>query len=250
MPVTTTIPVTVPVSGVGGAFQNGVLVKFATTAPANCTGKISALYNNYPEAVNASSVTNCEIGIGINTTHIVSQYMLVPTFAGLSIYGQVGWNSTVQGYPTFDQNVIVTTCGASTSLSNCSATSTTKYFYSPGASTFERLLGDNKGLFGFPEGVMAKPAHELLIPPGVGQKLTETYQVRIGVFDPNIFPNSTTGLCKQWVASNLTNPMANCLNNTAALAKGIEHNRFRCSECKQEQHIVRAEGHIAVSGKR
>ena len=105
VPVTTTIPVTVPVSGVGGAFQNGVLVKFATTAPANCTGKISALYNNYPEAVNASSVTNCEIGIGINTTHIVSQYMLVPTFAGLSIYGQVGWNSTVQGYPTFDQSV-------------------------------------------------------------------------------------------------------------------------------------------------
>ena len=68
---------------------------------------------------------------------------------------------------------------------------------------------------------MAKPAHELLIPPGVGQKLTETYQVRIGVFDPNIFPNSTTGLCKQWVASNLTNPMANCLNNTAALARAL-----------------------------
>jgi|GEM_PF-264179 hypothetical protein len=221
VPVTTTIAVTVPVPGTGGVFQNGQIVHFATTAPSNCTSTISALYNKYPEAVNASGATNCEIGVGINTAGMSPQYMISPAFAGLSIYGQVGWNSTPQGYPTFNKTVIVTSCGASTSPSNCSATSITKYFYSPGASVFEKTLGYTKGLFGEPQGVMAKPAHDLLIPGGVGSTLTETYLVRVAVFDPNIFPNATTGACRQWVASNLTNPTGNCLNNVAALARAL-----------------------------
>lgn len=221
VPQTTTIPVTLPVPGMGGAFQNGQVVHFATTAPSNCTSTISALYNNYPEAVNALAATNCEIGVGINTAGMSPQYMISPAFAGLSIYGQVGWNSTPQGYPTFNKTVIVTSCGASTSPSNCSATSTTKYFYSPGASVFEKTLGYTNGVFGLPEGVMAKPAHDLLIGANVGQTLTETYLVRVAVFDPNIFPNATTGQCRQWVASNLTNPTGNCLNNIAALARAL-----------------------------
>lgn len=207
---------------VHSAFQNGNVVYLNATSPGNCTSTISSLYQGYGEAVNASSTTNCEVGVGIsNTVGMVPYYILTPAFAGLSVFGESSWNATSQGYPTYNGMTVVTTCGASGTPASCNTVAPTSYYYSPGTSNLERSLGISTGAFNLPEGVLPKSAHDILLPSSVGSSAVWGYEVRIAVFDPNIFPNSTTGLCTQSVPSNQTNPTANCLNNTAALARAL-----------------------------
>lgn len=201
-------------------FRNGAVVSLNYSAPNGCSSSLSTIFNNYPEAVNASAVTNCESGTPVPTpANSFATYVLVPSFAGLSIYGQTGWNATAQGYPTFWGNTIVTQCGAAGTPAGCatSANSVINY-YSLGVSNWEKTLGITNGKFGLPEGVMPNAARDRLIPNVTSGY---TYLVRVGVNDPNIFPNATTGKCTQVVASNQTKPTANCLNSTAALARAL-----------------------------
>jgi len=135
------------------------------------------------------------------------------------MYGETTWNSTASGYATLSNTPIITDCGASGTPSACN--STTKYFYSYTSSAWESQIGITGGVLGLPEGVLPRPAHDILLPSSIGSTPVTSYLVRVWVFDPNIFPNATTGTCKQMVASNLTNPIGNCLNNTAALARAI-----------------------------
>jgi hypothetical protein len=202
------------------AFQNGQVVALGSTPPSNCTSTPALLYQNFSDAVVASAVTNCEIGIGFfNTTGMSPYYMLNPAFGGLSMYGEQMWNATPSGYPIFNNITIVTDCGASGTPTRCN--STKKYFYSYTSSSWESQMGITGGVLGLPEGVLPRPAHDILLPSSIGSTPVTSYLVRVWVFDPNIFPNETTGTCEQLIPSNLSNPIENCLNNTAALARAI-----------------------------
>ncbi len=203
------------------ALQNGVVVMTVNTTPSVCTSSVGSLYNGYSQAVNASSATNCEVGVGIsNTVGMYPLYMIVPSFAGLTIYGQNSWSSS-NGFPVYNGQTVVTDCAASRSQSPCNATSA-KAYYSPGIATLETSIGITNGTFGYPQGVLQNAARDYVFPSVVGSNsITSMYVVRIGVYDPNIFPNATTGLCHQWVASNQTSPLANCLNNTAAISRAL-----------------------------
>jgi hypothetical protein len=203
------------------AFQNGKVVALNSTPSATCTSAISTLFLGYQEALNASAITNCEIGVGLNrTTGMYPRYDLVPSFAGLSIYGLTGWNATAQGYPIYNGMAVVTACGADGTPAACN-TSIKRNYYSVGHSSLEAMLGITRGTNGLLQGVLPNAAHDSLIPSNVGIVPTQTYVVRIGVYDPNIFPNATTGRCTQLVASNLSSPLKNCLNSTAALARAL-----------------------------
>jgi hypothetical protein len=210
------------VSAVGAstAIQNGSVVVLGNTASSNCTSTPALLYQNFTDAVAASAVTDCEIGIGFSSVAGLSPYyMLNPAFAGLSMYGTVMWNATDSGYPVFRNETIVTTCGASGTPTGCN--STKKYFYSYTSSAWETQMGITSGVMGLPEGVLPRPAHDILLPSSIGPTPVVSYLVRVWVFDPNIFPNPVTGRCMQLVASNLSNPTGNCLNSTAALSRAI-----------------------------
>jgi hypothetical protein len=219
-PVTTTIAPTV-IKVPSTAIQNGKVVTLGATPSSNCTSTPALLYQNFTDAVAATAITNCEIGIGLsNTTGMVPYYMLNPAFGGLSMYGLTTWNSTASGYATFRNTTIITNCGASGTPAACN--STKKYFYSYTSSVWERQAGITTGTMGLPEGVLPRPAHDILLPGSINSTPVVSYLVRVWVFDPNIFPNATTGRCKQVIASNLSNSTGNCLNNTAALARAIK----------------------------
>ena len=202
-------------------FQNGNVVWLNYSNSNGCAPSLAVLYQGYGPAVNASTVTNCQVGIGIQPSiGAFPTYQLVPAFAGLSTFGYTSWNATANGYATFNGVTIATHCGAAGTTTSCGqgvANAITNY-YSYGTTIFEWALGITNGKNGLPEGVLPNSAHDLLIPT---VSSGPTYLVRVSVYDPNIFPNATTGKCTQWVASNLTNPTANCLNNVAALANAI-----------------------------
>lgn len=203
-------------------FQGGnvVTLNYTNTTTA-CSPSMASIYQGYQEAQNASATTSCEIGVG--TTIPVNSFptfLLVPSFAGLSIFGFTSWNSTASGYPTFNGITIVTDCGAAGTASSCPETpNSIKNYYSPTISSWEKTLGITKGIYGLPQGVMPNSARDLLVPGSA--KAGPTYLVRVAVYDPNIFPNATTGKCTQWVASNLTNATGNCLTTRSALARAL-----------------------------
>lgn len=203
-------------------FQHSQVIQVNYSSVTVCNPPTNALYPGFPQALAASRFTGCEIGVGIAPpANSVPTYILVPAYAGLSVFGFTAWNSTAQGYPTFDGNAIVTACGAAGTKAGCSggANSITSY-YSTAIGVWEKQMGIANGIYGYPEGVMPNSAHDLMLPTAAhnGQY---SYLVRVGVFDPNIFPNITTGRCTQVVPSNLTNATGNCLTSRGALQRAL-----------------------------
>lgn len=222
--VTTTVTQTTTASGSGkdtelpwsGGFLNGQVVTFVYTQNYTCKPGVTSFGFNSTEASSAQAVTNCEVGGFKGDTTLPTLYVMVPAFAGLSIFGVPKLGASAQGFPTFNNQTILTDCGAGGTQAACGDHPT--YFYSPAFTTVEQYIGINNGVFGLPEGVLPTPAHSHLI----NQSDTGAWNnVAVLVFDPNIFPNPVTGQCSQVVPSNQANPTANCLNTYSALQRAL-----------------------------
>ncbi|WP_062420465.1 hypothetical protein [Sulfolobus acidocaldarius] len=217
---TLTKPVTVNSSG---AFYNGQVITFQYTAQFMCTPPATTFF---PNETNQSKVAmGCEVGAGNISAfpkNAAPVFVLVPAFAGLSIFGVTQLGATSQGFPTFTYNnvtyIITTQCGAAGTMTACPDHMT--YIYSPAFTAVEQALGYKNGVFGLPEGVLPTPAHDHLVTFTTNQSIP-WYIVVVLVFDPNIFPNPITGQCQAIVPSNTTNPTANCLNNIQALENAM-----------------------------
>ena len=206
------------------AFQNGNIVNFAYFDNFTCFPSPAVTYLNSSESVAASSVTACEFGsaIGVNTTDSIPRWDLIPAFAGLSVYGYAAYGSTPQGYPTYDGQIVPTECGAGGTSNAC--LHRPSYFYSTIISAIENRIGISAGINGLPEGVLPNAARDILVSSKHNSTISSSYSVRVWVFDPNIFPNSTTGKCRQVAPSNLTDPIAHCLTSVDALLAAINTN--------------------------
>ena len=206
------------------AFQNGNIIKLVYYDNFTCFPAPYTIYSNSNESINASSVTACEYGssIGVNTSGGIPRWSIIPTFAGLSVYGYTAYGSTPQGYATYNGQVIPTTCGAGQASKVC--IHRPMYIYSPIISAIEHSINISNGMYGLPEGVLPNPTRDVIVSPKKNGSVSRSYDVRVWVFDPNIFPNSTTGKCTQVVPSSLGDPTAHCLNSTAALQAAIRTN--------------------------
>jgi hypothetical protein len=205
-----------PGSNTTTAFQNGHLVTY-TYINNSCT---PAVYNT-SEARNASAVTVCEVGgpFGANITGATPIWSIIPSFAGLSVVAYPNQGTTYNGYPVYNGMVIVTQCGIGNSTNACPGKP--GYFYSPVYSSVERALGVASGINGLPEGVFPNSARDFIMSSAKNATYTKSYLIRVNVYDPNIFPNATTGKCKVVAPSSLSNPTANCLTSVSALIAAI-----------------------------
>lgn len=220
--LTTTVTTTltrVVTSNSSGAFLNGKVISFIYTSQFSCVPNGSVFFPN--AAKNVSVAMGCEVGAANMSAFpkgAAPVFVLVPAFAGLSIFGVTKLGATPQGFPTFTYNnhtyVILTQCGAA--LTETACPDHMSLIYSPAFTAVEQHLGIYSGVFGLPEGVLPTPAHSHLVTFSTNQSIP-WYIVVVLVFDPNIFPNPVTGQCQAIVPSNLTDPTANCLNNIQAL---------------------------------
>jgi hypothetical protein len=202
-----------------GGFVNGNLTTFGYTQNFVCTPAGTAFINN-AESQAAAKVTTCIVGAG-NRTAIAGAFpvfVLVPAFAGLSNFGVTQLGASPQGYPVFNNQVVVTQCGAGGSAASCPDHPT--YLYSPDFTLVEQHLGIKNGVFGLPEGVLPTPSHDHIAGFDTKDSIP-WYVVAVLVFDPNVFPNAVTGQCTKWVSSNLTSAAGNCLNSFSALAAAM-----------------------------
>jgi hypothetical protein len=219
---TTTIVSTATMQGLkSGGFEGSSLVTFGYTQNFQCSPSISSFGFNSTETANAAKLTPCEVGGG-NSSAIAGAspvFVLVPAYAGLSIFGVQSLGANSQGYPTFNGTVIPTQCGAGGTAAACPDHPT--YMYSPDFTLVEQHLGLYNGIFSLPEGVLPTPAHDHVV--GFNDSNSIPWDViAVLVFDPNIMPNAITGQCSQTVLSNLTSPTGNCLNSLSALQAALD----------------------------
>jgi len=202
---------------VNGAFANGKVVAFIYTSGEQCASVPTSFF---PSSDVANKVMNCEVGIAPSSPVSGAKplWVLVPVFAGLSIFGVPQLGASPEGYPTFNGITILTHCGASGTPSGCMHHP--PLLYSPAFDVVERYLNITNGVFGLPQGVLPTPAHSHLVEDVNTGFIPWTITVVL-VFDPNIFPDPITGRCHQIAPSSLPNPTANCLNSTDALKRAM-----------------------------
>lgn len=203
-----------------GGFVNSQTQTFGYSSNYQCVPSLTTFGFNATEAGNAAQTTACEVGAGNSSavTNAFPVFVLVPAYAGLSIFGVGKLGASAQGYPVFDNQTIATQCGAGGTGAACPDHPT--YLYSPDFTLVEQHLGIQSGIFGLPEGVLPTPSHDHLV--GVnGTQSIPWYMVTVLVFDPNVMPNAVTGQCTQVVQSDLADPTGNCLNSLAALQAAL-----------------------------
>jgi hypothetical protein len=206
--------------GVTGGFLNSKVVSFQFYLNFSCTPSLTTLFPNDGNATAAASVTSCEAGeAGTFPSNAVPVWGIAPAFAGLSIFGITTFGATADGFPTWNGTTILTDCTGMGSVHKCP--DHPPLFYSPIIVAVENYLGIKSGMAvgstTLPEGVMPFMAHTHIVETDAGQQDIPWNAIGVFVFDPNIFPDPVTGICHQVVASNLTNPTANCLTTTTAL---------------------------------
>jgi hypothetical protein len=217
--VTTATVTTTVIPSVSGGFLNSKVVTFIYNTPSSCIPSLNQLFNTH-EAANASSKTNCEVGAaGTFASNALPVWVLVPAFAGLSIFGVSQLGASPQGFPTFHNQTIVTDCGAGGSPTACPDHPT--LLYSPAFTAVEKHLGIQNGVFGLPEGVLPTPAHDHIVSTDAAGANIPWYVIAVLVFDPNILPNPVTGQCSQVASSSLPDPISNCLTSLAALQRAM-----------------------------
>ncbi len=201
-------------------FFNSQIVTFAYTQSFTCAPALAKFAQNQTEATRAVAVTACEVGGGDATAvpNSAPVFILVPAFAGLSIFGVTALGSTSQGYPTFKGSAVFTQCGAGGSTSACFDHPT--YIYSPYFTAVEQHIGLKSGYGGLPEGVLPVPSHDHIVNYAGGNSIPWDV-ITVLVFDPNIMPDGASGQCQKWVNSDLANPTANCLTSFSALANAL-----------------------------
>lgn len=206
------------------AFQNGNTVSLVYFDNFTCIPAPTAVYMNSSESVNATAVTACEFGssTGVNMTGSIPRWGLIPAFAGLSVYGYAAYGSAPLGYPTYNGQTIFTECAAGMTSKACIRRPT--YIYSPITSAIEQGVNISNGINGLPEGVLPNAARDLLVSPKKNGTVSRSYEVRVWVFDPNIFPDPATGKCMQVAPSSLADPTAHCLTSVTALQAAISTN--------------------------
>lgn len=197
-------------------FYSGNVVVFTYPKDYNCTPSILSYFTNQ---TTAAKLTACEVGEGNSTAEsgAAPLWVLVPAFAGLSIFGVTALGASSQGFPTFNGSTLVTDCGAGGTAAGCP--DHPHFLYSPFFTAVEQHLNITNGYGGLPEGVLPTPSHDHLI--NCCLTVVPWYTIVVLVFDPNIFPNAVTGQCVQEVPSNLTNPTANCLSNYNGLINAL-----------------------------
>ena len=214
---------TVPLPS-SGAFLNGQVISFHYTAQFSCS---PALTQFFPNETQANQVAmGCEVGAAPNSSQLppgaAPVYVVVPAFAGLSIFGVQKLGANPQGFPVFTYNnqsyTILTQCGAADTESACADHMT--YIYSPAFTVVEKYLGINNGVFGLPEGVLPTPAHEHVVTFSTNSSIP-WYIVVVLDFNPNIFPNPLTGQCQAIVPSNQSDPTGLCLNSYQNIQKAM-----------------------------
>jgi hypothetical protein len=206
--------------GVTGGFLNSKVVSFEFYLNFSCTPSLTQLFPNDGNATAAAGVTSCEAGkAGTFPSNALPVWGMAPAFAGLSIFGITNFGATADGFPTWNGTTILTDCTGMGSAHKCP--DHPPLFYSPIIVAVENYLGIKSGMTvgstTLPEGVLPFMAHTHIVETDAGQQDIPWNAIGVFVFDPNIFPNPVTGTCTQVVPSNLTNPTANCLTNTAAL---------------------------------
>ena len=218
----TTVVTTMILSGTTeGGFYREQVITFRYTQGFACTPALTSFATNQTEAGLASAKTSCEVGGGNGTALANAEpvFLLVPAFAGLSIFGATALGATSQGYPTFDGKLVFTNCGAGGTDSACADHPSS--IYSPLISQAEESTGIKSGYNGLPEGVLPVPAHSQLV-DFIGGPSIPWYVVTVLVFDPNIFPDASTGQCHQYVASDLQDPTGNCLSSVLDLSSALQ----------------------------
>lgn len=200
-----------------GGFTKGAVVTFVYTGAYSCT---PALLSFFPNETTAASKTNCEAGAADQSAiQQVPEWVLVPAFAGLSIFGVTALNATARGFPTFQASPLLTDCGAGGSPTACS--DHPAYLYSPAFTAVEEYINITSGYGGLPEGVLPTPAHDHLIDTAPTFPNVQWGTIVVLVFDPDIWPDRATGTCSAVVASNLSSPKANCLVSLTALEAAL-----------------------------
>ncbi len=206
---------------VSAAFYNGTIVTFLYPKEYNCTPALTTYYPSENSSV-ANLVTNCEVGQGNQTAEqgAVPLWVVVPAYAGLSVFGVRALGASSQGFPTFDNVTLATDCGAGGTIAACPDHPT--FLYSPFFTSVEQHIGITNGYGGLPEGVLPTPSHDHII--NCCFTTIPWYTIVVLNFDPNIMPNAVTGECAQVAPSNLTKPTANCLNSFQGLITALTTN--------------------------
>jgi len=200
-----------------GGFLNSATVSFGYSQSYQCTPSLTKFGFNSTEATAAAGPTGCEVGAGNSTAvaNALPVFVLVPAYAGLSIFGVAKLGASSQGYPVFNSQTVATQCGAGGTGAACPDHPT--YLYSPDFTLVEQHLGIKTGIFNLPEGVLPTPSHDHVVGYN-GTQSIPWYMVVVLVFDPNVMPNAITGQCTQVVKSDLSNPTGNCLNSISAIS--------------------------------
>ncbi|MDE1853294.1 MAG: hypothetical protein KGI38_06055 [Thaumarchaeota archaeon] len=199
-----------------GGLYNGSVVTFIYPYSYKCVPSLLSFFSN--ETV-AAAKTDCEVGAGNSTAEAgaAALWVIVPAYAGLSVFGVGALGASPEGYATYSNQTIVTDCGASGTQSGCP--DHPLLLYSPFFTAVEQHLGMSNGYGGLPEGVLPTPAHDHLI--DCCFQTIPWYTIVVLNFDPNIMPNAVTGQCTQVVPSDLPDPTANCLNTYSALVNAL-----------------------------
>ncbi|BCS91299.1 MAG: hypothetical protein ARM1_0756 [Candidatus Micrarchaeota archaeon] len=207
---------------ISSGFYDNNVVMLIYTKNYTCTPGISASMLN---STVDSLTKGCEIGILNNATYnssVMKAYELIPAYTGFGVFGFYAIGADQYGFPQFSYNGsvynIVTSCGASGSRADCNYTPS--YVYSPFFSSLESLVS-NHGIGGLPKGVLPLPSSDYLL-TSVTNRSNPINIVAVLVLDPNIMPDPITGECSRIVQSNLSNPIADCLNSTTALYNALQ----------------------------
>lgn len=201
-----------------GGFTLGQVVTFVYNGTDTylCTPGMSVMFPGNSTASAAAQVTSCEVG-NANQKAVaqVPEWVLVPAFAGLSIFGVTALGASADGFPMTNGTTLLTDCGAGGSHGACVDHPT--YLYSPLFVAVEDSIGASTGYGGLPLGVLPTPAHDHLINTSANYPNVQWGTIAVLVLDPNILPDRATGACSPTVASNLSSPAGNCLTSLAAL---------------------------------
>jgi flagellar basal body-associated protein FliL len=202
-------------------FTQGQLVTFTYNGTNTflCTPGLSVMFPGNSTAAAASSTTSCEVGNASQTAvPQVPEWVLVPAFAGLSIFGVASLGATARGFPAQNGTAVLTDCGAGGSPTACLDHPT--YIFSPVFTIVENYVGVSS-VAGLPLGVLPTPSHDHVIDTSATYPNVEWGTIAVLVFDPNIFPNRTTGVCTVSVPSNLSSPTGNCLTSLTNLNRAF-----------------------------
>ncbi len=223
-----------------GGFTGGQVVTFVYNGTNTyfCTPGLLTFYAN---ATQAAGKTPCEVGAANQTSVVqVPEWVLIPAFAGLSVFGATSLGANDRGFPQVQGKALLTDCGAGGTPTACVDHPT--YLYSPLFSKVERYVNITNGYNGLPEGVLPTPAHDPLLNTSTTFPNVAWGTIAVLVFDPNIWPSRSSGSCSATVTSNLSSPTKNCLTSLSALDAALTTSDSAVANANKGEPIWQALG--------